>query len=667
MHSIDEEVPVWYNDRHIAMKCPQCQFQMVKGEAAWYCINCAERISFSSRAGTQVSEADPETNTAEGTVINHRYRIIEAIGRGAFGVVFKAQDLNLERPVAIKTLVASDEVDQDMIDRFCNEAVMIASLSHPNVVTVYELGHHQGVPFIVMELVAGKTLLRTIEERRLNGRTYSLQEAYPIIEGIAQGINYAHKRGIIHRDIKPSNILFTTDGTPKIADFGLGRVGRMSGLTTTGTNMGTLAYMPPEQKRDAKYLDHRADIFAFGKTIYHILVGDCPDEVDADRLPDNLRPILMKMIKPHPEDRYFSLDDFLKDFHEIGGLAAAARKSEEPGGCPSCGFLNPPTSRFCKSCGKSLFSACPRCGHEAPVDTRHCPGCGVNVPQYRQVMELVDKGKLCMDCFFYPEAVDWLKKALALAPQDAEIKKLLREASSKNQKVSEFRERINQALEKKDYLEAETGIQTLLKFVPNDRSLVQQLDQLKPQIVQVKFIQARGLIDDHQYEKAIERMASLLESGDSQILKVYEETTRTVQKIREDKKLVDRLYSTGKLSKALKILNRLTRLCPHDEFLREWKREIRTRVRRQALQHAFVILLALFIGLTAALLRNRPELTQIRQWAQTLDTRPAQNKLIELSDRFRALLGMPPPLPSEPIPAPPAKSPTEPAAVSPKK
>ncbi len=206
------------------------------------------------------------------------YEIVARIGAGGMGEVFRARDPRVGRDVAIKILPASFAADRDRLARFEQEARAAAALNHPNLITLYELGTHDGAPFMVMELLEGSTLREVLDAGRM-----PMRKAVDAAVQIAHGLAAAHEKGIIHRDLKPENIFVTSDGRVKLLDFGLAKLRapeptdmtiekRASLETTPGTIIGTPGYMSPEQVRGAA-LDHRTDIFSFGSVLYEMLSG----------------------------------------------------------------------------------------------------------------------------------------------------------------------------------------------------------------------------------------------------------------------------------------------------------------------------------------------------------------------------------------------------------
>ena len=202
-----------------------------------------------------------------------RYRRLRLLGQGGMATVELAEDSELGRPVAIKRLAENLAADEDYKQRFLREARHAARLSHPNVVAVYDAGAENGVPFIVMEYVEGETLSDLIDGR---GRL-SPAEAVPLGLQACAGLESAHQAGLVHRDIKPQNLLVASDGTLKIADFGIARSLDETQLTQTGTVLGTVGYLAPEQATGERATG-AADIYSLGAVLYELLTGRPPYE-----------------------------------------------------------------------------------------------------------------------------------------------------------------------------------------------------------------------------------------------------------------------------------------------------------------------------------------------------------------------------------------------------
>ena len=194
-----------------------------------------------------------------------KYDVVEVLGKGGMGIVYKATDSRIGRLVAIKMMTGGFAENPDLLKRFYREAQSTGMLQHPNIVIVYDLGDQDGNPYLVMEYLEGEPLDKMIASKR----ELSMVEKLGFIIQCCTGLNYAHQRGIVHRDIKPANLMVLKNGDCKIVDFGIARVGDNS-LTRTGQVVGTITYMSPEQI-NAQVVDGRTDIFSAGVMLYELL------------------------------------------------------------------------------------------------------------------------------------------------------------------------------------------------------------------------------------------------------------------------------------------------------------------------------------------------------------------------------------------------------------
>ena len=264
-----------------------------------------------------------------------RYEITEEVGRGGMGVVYKGRDPNIDRVVALKVIKLSRDEDPEAADlmkqRFQREASAAGKLQHPNIVTVYDAGEDDGVPFIAMEYVEGETLDKLLADDPMS----LCEKAADIVGQIARAVQFAHDKGIVHRDIKAANIILAEDGTAKIMDFGIARV-EGSDLTQQGTVMGSPSCMSPEQIT-GQQVDARSDVWGLGVALYHMLTGERPFlgesqssitykivRIDPER-PSRINPLIsenydlvvMKALQKRPADRYGSAAELADDLDRI--------------------------------------------------------------------------------------------------------------------------------------------------------------------------------------------------------------------------------------------------------------------------------------------------------------------------------------------------------------
>ncbi|HWO28991.1 MAG TPA: serine/threonine-protein kinase, partial [Candidatus Acidoferrum sp.] len=279
---------------------------------------------------------------APGTRLS-QYEILSSLGAGSMGEVYRARDTRLDRDVAIKVLPELVSADPERLQRFEVEAKAAAALNHPNILAVYQMGTYAGVPYLVSELLEGKSLAETVRRGPL-----PLRKAIDYGVQIAQGLAAAHEKGIVHRDLKPDNLFVTKDGRVKILDFGLAKliqpkdslINATPTLTMPGVAMGTMGYMSPEQVRGLA-TDHRTDIFAFGAILYEMVMGKrtfergtsadtmsailneepAPISEIAPETPVGLQRVVRRCLEKNAEQRFQSASDLAFALEELSDSA----------------------------------------------------------------------------------------------------------------------------------------------------------------------------------------------------------------------------------------------------------------------------------------------------------------------------------------------------------
>jgi len=300
------------------------------GVSLFYCSKCAAPLKSPEEISITKTLITPTERLKKGRTIAARYQILEELGRGGMGVVYKAEDTKLKRTVALKFLPPELTHVSEVKERFMREAQAAAALDHPNICTVYEFDEAEKKTFISMAYVEGQSLKKKIESGPLE-----LDEALRISLQIAGGLQQAHKKGVVHRDIKSANIMVTEDGQAKIMDFGLARVTGGTLVTQEGMTMGTVTYMSPEQARGEE-VDHRSDIWSLGVVLYEMFSGKLPFLGDREAsilysvvheepkalkaiksdIPVELQQIINRALKKKPDSRYSSIGEMLKELQQ---------------------------------------------------------------------------------------------------------------------------------------------------------------------------------------------------------------------------------------------------------------------------------------------------------------------------------------------------------------
>jgi predicted Ser/Thr protein kinase len=320
--------------------CKQCGQSMASDAPEGLCARCllSAAVKGSDSGGTApVPPAAPPI--AEIAAHFPQLEILELLGRGGMGMVYKARQPALDRVVALKILPQETAGDAQFAERFTREARLLARLNHPNIVGVYEFGERDGLFYFIMEFVDGPNLRQLIQTR-----TIKPAEALAIVPKICEALQFAHEEGVMHRDIKPENILIDKKGRVKIADFGLAKILGIEtgdlGLTQTGMSLGTPRYMAPEQIEHPEDVDHRADIYSLGVVFYEMLTGELPigrfappsQKVEVDvRLDD----VVLRSLEKDVLRRYQHASEIKSDMDTIASQPGVAAPAAPPETAPA--------------------------------------------------------------------------------------------------------------------------------------------------------------------------------------------------------------------------------------------------------------------------------------------------------------------------------------------
>ena len=338
--------------------CPKCGTPKAADAAEGLCPKCLMSVGLGTQPDAGAEGKAPPPSPESLAAQFPQLEILEVIGQGGMGVVYRAKQRKLDRVVALKILTPGAAKDPAFAERFHREARALARLNHPNILTVYDFGEADGLFYLVMEYVDGADLRHVLQQGRL-----SPAEALRIVPVVCDALQYAHASGVVHRDIKPGNILLDREGRVKIADFGIAKLAGTSTadvtLTQSKQSMGTPHYMAPEQVESPQTVDHRADIYSLGVVFYEMLTGELPlgrfappsRRVQVDVRVDE---VVLRALEKEPARRYQQAGDVKTEVERIQN-APVRRAAGAVGGDASTSFLGGPWFWMILGLGWSLF------------------------------------------------------------------------------------------------------------------------------------------------------------------------------------------------------------------------------------------------------------------------------------------------------------------------
>jgi len=434
----------------------------------------AHSLGDQSTFGDTIEDDELFDDGMEVVDLSTRYTEEGVLGKGGMGEVILATDTRLNRKVAIKRIIGKAARSKTAVQRFLTEAQSMAELSHPNIVQIYDYGRATDGPFLIMECVQGGSLLE-----KCKAGPIELDEAVNIFVQLCDGLAKAHAAGIIHRDIKPANVLMSEDGIPKLTDFGLAKDDTAdTGMTMEGAVIGTLDFMPPEQRQAAELTDHRSDLWSLAATFYQMLTGEAPRVIDLDLLPPAIRPAFAKSLKSKKEDRFQSAMEMREAILQahLGKMDTSRTLAE--GECPQCATPNPSNGKFCIECSTVLQVQCLECEVEIQIWNKACGDCG------SQQTPLVDKALADLKQI-HDEAESLLadlefegavKKAADVASEtDSRLQQFApwhedfsaRLESSRTSEHARLAQLLQEALVHEQAYDYEAGLQTLRQVAPS--------------------------------------------------------------------------------------------------------------------------------------------------------------------------------------------------------
>ncbi|MBE7500743.1 MAG: serine/threonine protein kinase [Verrucomicrobiales bacterium] len=323
--------------------CSRCHAPLPGNAPEGLCPQCLMRVGLATQTGTVDDSAPVRSSVAPPSVAEVARRfphleILECLGHGGMGVVFKARQPKLDRLVALKVLLPERAGDPRFAERFTREARALARLNHPNIVAIHDSGEADGMFYLLMEYVEGSTLRQALRAGRLAPET-----ALALVPAICEALEFAHQQGVVHRDIKPENVLLTPQGRVKLADFGIAKLVHPEpatpALTEDRSVVGTPHYMAPEQIEHPQRVDHRADIYSLGVVFYEMLTGELPlgkfpppsRQVRVDVRVDE---VVLHALEKEPSRRYQHVSEVRTDVQDIRRSSPTLRGETPPPGGP---------------------------------------------------------------------------------------------------------------------------------------------------------------------------------------------------------------------------------------------------------------------------------------------------------------------------------------------
>ncbi len=484
-----------------------------------------------------------------------KYEVLDVLGRGGMGVVYKAYDPILDREIALKTMTAEGLKDPVLKERFYREARAAGRLRHPNIVTIYELGEENNVPFIAMEYIHGTDIHAVIKGQH----EVSLEQKIRIIIQLCRGLAYAHKAGIVHRDVKPSNIRLTDDYQVKVLDFGIARLVTSTTMTSGGMVLGTSHYLAPEQIKGA-HVDRKSDIFAVGIILFELLTSRKPFDGDntatvlynilhepyqkmnppIDEQFTAIGRVLKKAMDKDPARRFFSADEMADDLeHFLHSFAPPQRtgqqattqelaspsstkevsKPEEDEKKPLTPYKSDPRiTNLLRTAKKQIVEGHPV---QAMSYIKQALQIDPNDPDAAQLQNMVEQdikraeaedllkqGQNYMREGRYDIAMKAFEKILRIQPNHSKARMLLETVKNEmmNPEMEEFISKARQAIEEKKYQDARKLVEDVLKAVPEHQGAYELQVLLKERISVEEFNElltsAEGFIEKQEFDTA---------------------------------------------------------------------------------------------------------------------------------------------------------------------
>jgi len=523
-----------------------------------------------------------------------KYEILAELGQGGMGVVYKARDPFIGRLVALKTITPELVSDKEILERFKREAQSAGTLQHPNIVTIYDLGEADGLPYIAMEFVEGESLQSIITRRA----PIPLAAKLKLVQQFCEGLAHAHKYGFVHRDVKPANILVTSDGNVKVVDFGIVHLDSAN-ITKTGTFLGTIHYASPEQINDG-HVDSRSDLWSVTCVVYEFIaykrafdgsnvaavIGKIltrePEPLSrcCPGVPVSLDAVIGKGVRKNIDERYQSLDEMLEDLLPIarglqqsfiGDLIVEARDLRDKGDFDAAKDKVRAALILDNTHGeaKRLHTEISQAIHRLAPDAK--------------VRRLVTEAEQAFSRGDLSECLRILAEAQGLSPADTQARNLMQKAVAEQNRHRELREALSsgqRAMMQGDLTGAEQVLNRALQLDQNNSQASALLDQIQQDRharerdfrLKEALWQADNLVYSGNYEEAQSQLLELQKDfPDSDDIRLKLQILRPLVRVRQLVQEGQQASQQGEFGEAVRVFTEALRLDPHDKDVRDLK------------------------------------------------------------------------------------------------
>jgi tetratricopeptide (TPR) repeat protein len=508
----------------LSIDCPRCGKQnslpVDHPDETFQCSSCGEtsRLDAASVSGT---EKAPDYLVDE---IVSDCKIIQKVGEGGFGTVYKASDQNLQRIVAFKVMLPSLTTNAEFVQKFIREAVTAAQLNHPNIVAIHKVGRDErrGLHYLIMEFVEGRTLADVVKDSGV----LKVEDALPIMIQACDALATAHEHNIVHRDIKPENLMLDKLGVLKITDFGLAK--SLSTDQKTTKVMGTPHYMSPEQF-EGKAVDGRSDMYSLGVTFFYLFSKSRPYEgqntvqiiyailtqqpkalPDLNKeVPPEIWAVIQKMIAKKAEDRYQTLRETIVDLKRFQD-----RTQTDKTQCPACAAKNPKGRKFCRGCGAALVVKCPSCAAESPAGAATCSACGADMGRLLKIKKAMEAAAKFKSLGDLRRAAECYRQVVDVDPSHGEATAELARLSGTISEVDRVKTEADDLMKTGDIETALGRVEDLLRRFPAAAEVRDHRDGLKTALARRK---AGKLLADAEAAAAAGRAREAVELLDQAI------------------------------------------------------------------------------------------------------------------------------------------------------